>query len=118
MRVKRGTTTHRRHKKILKATKGYIRARRSSFKKAKEAWIKAGTYAYRDRRNKKRDFRQLWNTRINAATRLEGVKYSQFIALCKKHNILLDRKILAYLAVEEPNAMKAIVQFVKSDTTK
>lgn len=110
MRVKRGVTSHKRHKKVLKAAKGMQHARRSSIKLARQGVIRALQYAYRDRRNKKRDFRQLWITRINAATREHGVSYSAFIAGLKKNRIDLDRKVLAELAVNEPAAFESLVK--------
>ena len=110
MRVKRGVTAHQRHQKIRKATKGMTRGNRSSVKRGKQAITKALTYAYRDRRNRKRTFRQLWNARINAAVRINGTTYSLLIAQLKKANITLDRKVLSEIAVNEPDAFKAIVQ--------
>src|SRR3546814_551941 len=113
MRVKRGVTTNRRHKKIRKATKGMSHGNRVSIRRGKQAVTKALQYAYRDRRNKKRTFRQLWNTRINAAARENGTTYSVLIASLKKANVTLDRKILAELAVNEPKAFTAVVKTVK-----
>jgi large subunit ribosomal protein L20 len=110
MRVKRGVTSHKRHKKVLKAAKGMQHARRSSIKLAKQGVIRALQYAYRDRRNKKRDFRQLWITRINAATREHGVSYSAFMNGLKKNNVTIDRKVLAELAVHEPKAFESLVK--------
>lgn len=110
MRVKRGVTSHQRHKKIRQATKGMTRGNRSSIKRGRQTITKSLQYAYRDRRNRKRTFRQLWNARINAAVRLHGTTYSKFIANLKKSNIELDRKILSELAVNEPNAFEAIVK--------
>ena len=110
MRVKRGVTAHHRHQKIRKATKGMTRGNRSSVKRGKQAVTKALTYAYRDRRNRKRTFRQLWNARINAAARINGTTYSKLIAGLKKANISLDRKVLAELAVNEPTAFEAVVK--------
>jgi large subunit ribosomal protein L20 len=109
MRVKRGVTTHARHKKIRKATKGMTKAHRSSVRRGKQATTKALQYAYRDRRNRKRTFRNLWNARINAAVREHGITYSRFIAALKGAGITLDRKVLAELAVSEPAAFKAVV---------
>ena len=109
MRVKRGVTAHKRHKKIRKATRGYIGARSRTIKSGKQAAVKSLQYAYRDRRNRKRTFRQLWNARINAAARNHGTTYSRLINGMKKANITLDRKILAELAVNEPTAFKAVV---------
>ncbi|MBP9827124.1 50S ribosomal protein L20 [Candidatus Saccharibacteria bacterium] len=113
MRVKRSVTARNRHKKILKLTKGMGHTRRASYRKAHEAVLKALSYAYRDRRTKKRDFRSLWITRINAATREYGISYNQFIAGLKKSNIDLDRKTLAQLAVKQPEAFKALVEKTK-----
>ncbi len=110
MRVKRGTTTHARHQKIRKATKGMSRSNRTSIRRGKQAIIKALENATRDRKDRKRTFRALWNTRINAATRLNGTTYSRFVAGLKKNNIELDRKILAELAVREPKAFAEIVK--------
>ncbi len=110
MRVKRGVTAHHRHQKIRKAAKGMTRGNRSSLRRSKQAITKALTYAYRDRRNRKRTFRQLWNTRINAAARINGTTYSKLIAGLKKANIILDRKVLSELAVNEPSAFEAVVK--------
>ncbi len=113
MRVKRGVTAHQRHQKIRKATKGMTRGNRSSIKRGKQTVTKALQYAYRDRRNKKRTFRQLWNARINAAARINGTTYSRLIAGLKKANVTLDRKVLAELAVNEPATFTAIVKAAK-----
>ncbi|NIM47516.1 MAG: 50S ribosomal protein L20 [Candidatus Aenigmarchaeota archaeon] len=113
MRVKRGKTTKKKHKKILKATKGMQGLRHHSIKKAKEALLKSYTYAYRDRRTRKRDFRSLWIIRINAALSPYNLSYSQFIDGLKKAKIELDRKILANLAVSEPETFKKIVEKTK-----
>lgn len=110
MRVKRGVTAHRKHKKIIKAAKGMQHARRSSFRLAKQAVIRALQYAYRDRRNKKRDIRGLWITRINAAARENDTTYGKLIAGLKKNSIELDRKVLAELAVSQPLAFKEITK--------
>lgn len=110
MRVKRGVTTHARHKKLRQQTKGMSHMRRASVRMARQAVLKALSYAYRDRRNKKRDFRALWITRINAALREQGLTYSKFIPMLKKASIELDRKTLAELAVREPAAFKAVVE--------
>jgi large subunit ribosomal protein L20 len=107
--VKRGTTTHARHKKILKLAKGYRGRSKNCFRIAVERVEKALQYAYRDRRTKKRDFRALWIQRINAATREHGLPYSRFINGLIKAGIEIDRKVLADLAVREPVAFKAIV---------
>lgn len=113
MRVKRGVTARQKHKKIIKATKGMQHARRSSYRLAKQAVIRALQYAYRDRRNKKRDLRGLWITRINAAARENGTTYGRFISDLKKANIELDRKVLASLAAEEPKVFAEIVKAAK-----
>lgn len=107
-RVKRGVVAHRRHKKILRQAKGYYGARSRVFRVAKQAVIKAGQYAYRDRRVKKRNFRALWITRINAQARAEGITYSQLIAGLKRANIQLDRRVLADLAVHDKAAFATI----------
>lgn len=109
MRVKRGVAARARHKKITKQAKGMIHSRRSSYRKANEAVIKALSYSYRDRRNRKRDLRSLWITRINAALG-EDVSYSQFIHALKQSGINLDRKVLAEIAVSEPKAFASIVE--------
>lgn len=113
MRVKRGVASHAKHQKIRKATKGFTRGNRSSIKRGKQAITKSLVYATRDRKNRKRTFRQLWNTRINAAARLHGTTYSRLIAALKKANIGIDRKILSELAVNEPKAFEAIVKAAK-----
>ena len=110
MRVKRGVPGHAKHKKILKAAKGMQHNRTRSFRLAKQGVIRALQYAYRDRRNKKRDLRSLWITRINAAARQEGTTYGRLMAALKAKNIELDRKVLAELAVNEPTAFAAIVK--------
>ena len=113
-RVKRGVTAHRRHKKILKQAKGYYGARGRIFRVAKQAVIKAGQYAYRDRRQRKRQFRALWITRINAQARANGITYSQFINGLKKANITLDRRVLADLAVRDKAGFSAVVEQAKT----
>jgi len=113
MRVKRGVARHAKHKKIIKAAKGFIGRRKSVFKLAKQAVIKAGRYAYRDRRVKKRTFRALWIVRLNAAVRAYGLSYSQFIDKLSKSNITINRKILADMATNEPNAFKQLVEKVQ-----
>jgi large subunit ribosomal protein L20 len=110
MRVKRGVTARAKHKKILKAAKGMQHNRTRSFRLAKQAVIRALQYAYRDRRNKKRDLRGLWITRINAAARENGTTYGKLIAGLKAANIELDRKVLSELAVNEPKAFTAIAK--------
>ena len=113
-RVKRGVTAHARHKKILKLAKGFRGRRKNVFRIAKQAVMKAGQYAYRDRRTRKRVFRQLWIARINAASRELGVTYSKFMAGLKKAQIDIDRKVLADLAVNDPAAFGSIVDKVKA----
>lgn len=113
MRVKRGVAARAKHKKILKAAKGMQHNRTRSFRLAKQAVIRALQYAYRDRRNRKRDLRQLWITRINAAARQNGTTYGKLIAGLKKANIELDRKVLAELVVNEPKAFATIVKSTK-----
>lgn len=113
MRVKRGVTTHAKHKKIRKATKGFSHPNRVSVRRGRQAVTKSLQYATRDRKNRKRTFRQLWNTRINAAARLNGTTYSKLIAGLKKANVTLDRKVLAELAVNEPKAFEAVVKTAK-----
>ncbi len=110
MRVKRGVTSHKRHQKIRSATKGMTRPNRSSIRRGRQAVTKSLQNAYRDRRNKKRTFRALWNARINAAARLNGTTYSQLISGLKGANVSLDRKVLAELAVSEPKAFEAVVK--------
>lgn len=113
-RVKRGVASRARRKKVLKAAKGYYGARSRQFKVAKQAVIKAGQYAYRDRRQRKRQFRNLWIIRINAASREHGLSYSRFIAGLKKAAIDVDRKVLADLAMHEPVAFAALAEAAKA----
>lgn len=113
-RVKRGVTARRRHKKILKAAKGYYSFRRSVLRVAKQAVTKAGQYAYRDRKQKKRVFRALWITRINAQARVHDISYSRLIAGLKKASIGVDRRVLADLAVHDKDAFGAIVAKAKA----
>ena len=108
-RVKRGVTAHRRHKKILKKAKGYYGARSRVFRVAKQAVTKAGQYAYRDRRQRKRQFRALWITRINAQARANGLTYSRLINGLKRADVALDRRVLADLAVHDKEAFSAVV---------
>lgn len=110
MRVKRGVAAHKKHVKIRKATKGFSHANRASVKRGRQAVTKGLQFATRDRKNKKRTFRQLWNARINAGARLNGTTYSKLIAALKAANITIDRKILSELAVNEPAAFTAIVK--------
>jgi large subunit ribosomal protein L20 len=113
MRVKRGVTSHAKHKKIRKATRGFSHPNRVSIKRGKQAVTKSLQHATRDRKNRKRTFRELWNARINAGARLNGTTYSKLIAGLKAANITLDRKVLAELAVNEPKAFTAVVKAAK-----
>lgn len=113
-RVKRGVVAKARHNKVLKKAKGYYGARKNVYRVAKQAVIKAGQYAYRDRRNRKREFRALWITRINAAARLHGLSYSRMIDGLKKSDIEIDRKVLADIAVFDPDGFGALVEQAKS----
>ena len=113
MRVKTGFVRRRRHKKVLKQARGFFSGRRKHFRKAKEQLERSLVYAYRDRKNKKRDFRQLWITRINAACRLNGLSYSQFIHGLNKANIAMDRKVLADLAMNEPASFAKVAEAAK-----
>ena len=113
-RVKRGVTAHARHKKIIKQASGYYGRRKNTFRTAVQAVEKAGQYAYRDRRRKKRTFRSLWIQRINAAARELGVTYGRFIEGLGKAGIAIDRKVLADLAVKEPEAFKTLVEKAKA----
>jgi large subunit ribosomal protein L20 len=113
-RVKRGVTAHARHKKVLKLAKGYYGARSRSYKTAKQAVIKAGQYAYRDRRQRKRQFRALWIVRINAAAREHGLSYSLFIAGLKKAAIEVDRRVLADLAMHQKFAFGVLAEQAKT----
>jgi large subunit ribosomal protein L20 len=112
-RVKRGVNAHKHREKTLKYTKGYRWGRKSKERAAKEALLHAWVHAFRGRKEKKRVYRQLWNVRINAAIREEGMNYSRFIAALKKANIKIDRKILADLAENEPAAFKKVVAAAK-----
>ncbi|BBP46443.1 50S ribosomal protein L20 [Thiosulfatimonas sediminis] len=113
-RVKRGVIARRRHNKVLKAAKGYFGARRKVFRVARQAVIKAGQYAYRDRRQRKRQFRRLWIARINAAARMNGMTYSRFIDGLTKAGIQVDRKVLADIAVHDAAAFTAIAEQAKA----
>ena len=113
-RVKRGVQAHARHKKIIRQAKGYRGRRKNVFRVAKQAVIKAGQYAYRDRRNRKRAFRALWIARINAGARANGLSYSRLIAGLKKANVEIDRKVLADLAMNEQQAFTAVVEKAKA----
>ena len=113
-RVKRGVTVRARHKKIMKLSKGFILRRNNVFRVAKQAVMKAGQYAYRDRRNKKRVFRRLWIARINAGARANGMTYSVFMNGLKKANIALDRKVLSDMAIFDKAGFASLVEKVKS----
>lgn len=112
-RVKRGTTVRKRHKKLLLSTKGFRHTRKNLVRVAHQAMLKAETYKYRDRRNKKRDFRALWIIKINAACRAQGITYSKFMKLLKDKKIELDRKILADLAENHPAEFTKIIDKIK-----
>lgn len=116
-RVKRGTMTHKRHAKTIKLASGYWGAKSRLFKTAKEQVAKSGNYAYRDRRNRKRDFRRLWITRISAASRACGMPYGRFMEGLKKAGIDLDRKVLADMAVADEQAFATLVEQAKSRLT-
>ncbi len=113
-RVKRGKTAHKKRERLLKHTKGFRWGRKSKERAAKEALLHSWSRAFKGRKEKKRDFRALWNIKINAGARENGIKYSALINLLKKKNIKLDRKILADLAENEPEVFKKIVEFVKT----
>lgn len=113
-RVKRGVTAHKRHKKVLTKAKGYYAARSRVFRTAKQAVIKAGQYAFRDRRARKRVFRSLWLTRINAACRINDISYSKFMSGLKKAAVAIDRKILAEIAVKDKLAFAKIAEIAKA----
>ena len=113
-RVKRGMRTRARHHKILKQAKGYFGHKSKLFKVANQQVMKSGNYAYRDRRNKKRDFRKLWIQRINAACRANGLSYSRFMNGLKKANIALDRKVLSDIAITDPKGFSALCEQAKS----
>lgn len=118
MRVKTGTVRHRRHKRLLKQARGFYSGRRKHFRKAKEQLERSLVYAYRDRRQKKRDFRRLWIVRINAATRLNGMNYSTFMHGLKLANIELDRKILADMAMNAPESFAKVAEASKAALAK
>ena len=113
-RVKGGKVTHLRHKKVLKYNKGNFGTRHNLFKRANETMLKSLWYAYRDRRNRKRDLRRLWIARINAASRINGLSYSKLIYAMKKANIQLNRKVLADLSVRDPKAFSSVVEKAKT----
>ncbi|MCV2499755.1 MAG: 50S ribosomal protein L20 [Candidatus Lightella neohaematopini] len=112
-RVKRGVTAHQRHKKILKQTSGYYGARSRTYRSAFQAVIKANQYSYRDRRNKKRQFRKLWIIKINAASRLYGLTYSQLIYKLKKLSILINRKVITNLIINHPEIFRNLIKQIK-----
>jgi large subunit ribosomal protein L20 len=113
MRVKGGARLRQRHKKVLQATKGYQDGRRRLFRTANQAMMKAGSYQYRDRRNRKRDMRRLWIARINAAAREQGLSYSRFVYGLKAAGVEIDRKMLAEMAVNDTNAFSELVSMAK-----
>lgn len=117
MRVKGGIVTQRRHKKIIKMTKGQWGTRSKLFRRANESMMKSYWYAYRDRRQRRRDFRRLWIARINAASRANGLSYSRFIHGLKLANVRLDRKVLADLAVRDAGAFTSVVDIAKQALT-
>jgi len=112
-RVKRGKIAHKKRERVLKQAKGFRWGRKSKERAAKEALLHAWTHQFRGRKEKKRVFRALWNTQVNAAARQEGIKYSEFINALKKKGVVIDRKILSQLAKENPETFKKIVEFVK-----
>ena len=114
VRVKRGVIKHKKRERLLKQTKGFRWRRKSTTRAAKEALLHAGVHAFRGRKEKKRTFRRLWQTRLNAAVREHGMNYSTFIAALKKENIALDRKVLAELAVHEPAVFDKILETIRS----
>ena len=114
-RIKRGVVASKRRKKVIKSAKGFLGARSKKFRAAKEALMKAGNYAYRDRKVKKRVARRLWQIRLNAAVRKYDLSYSKFIHLCKEAKIELDRKVLSEIAVKNPEIFKKIIEQVKKD---
>jgi large subunit ribosomal protein L20 len=118
MRVKTGVVRHRRHKRLLKQARGFYSGRRKHFRKAKEQLERSLVYAYRDRRQKKRDFRRLWIVRINAAARLNGLNYSRFMHGLKLANIELDRKILADMAMNAPESFTKVADASKAALAK
>jgi large subunit ribosomal protein L20 len=114
VRVKGGTRTRYRHKKIIRQTKGYYGTRHRLFRRANEAWMKAQWYAYRDRRQRRRDLRRLWITRINAAARDNGLSYSRFIHGLKQAGVVLDRKVLADIAVRDADTFAQLVEVARN----
>lgn len=118
MRTTKGAARTKAKNRLFKKAKGYVGGRRRLLRTAKENLVRAGVYAYRDRRNRKRDFRRLWIIRINAAVRLHGLRYGEFIAGLKKANIELDRKILADMAVADPQGFETVVGLVKQANSR
>lgn len=118
MRTTKGAARTRAKNRLFKKAKGYVGGRRRLLRTAKENLVRAGKYAYRDRRNRKRDFRRLWIIRINAAVRLHGLRYAEFIAGLKRANIELDRKILADMAVADPQGFETVVGLAKQAIAK
>lgn len=112
-RVKRGTVKNRRHKKVLKEARGYTSSKSRTFKSAKQQLMKSMSYSYRDRKNNKRNFRRLWITRINAAARLNGLSYNEFINGLKKASVDINRKMLSELAVSDPDAFKQLTEVAR-----
>lgn len=115
MRVKKSVASRKRRKKILKQTKGYWGRRKNNLRKAKETLLRALAYAYRDRKQRKRDFRSLWITRINAAVRPYGLSYSKFMGALNKAGVKLNRKILSEMAIKNPDDFKAVVEVAKNN---
>jgi large subunit ribosomal protein L20 len=115
-RVKRGTVKNRRHKKVLKEARGYTGSKSRTFKSAKQQVMKSMSYSYRDRKNNKRNFRRLWITRINAAARLNGLSYNEFINGLKKASVEINRKMLSEIAVSDPDAFKELTEIAKKQT--
>lgn len=115
MRVKRGVNAKKRHKKILKQAKGYFGAKSKLFRPANQAVMKSLSYAYIGRKQRKRDFRKLWITRINAATRLHGMSYSKFISGLKKAGVNINRKMLSEMAINDPQGFKELVDIAKAE---
>ena len=114
-RIKRGTIKNKRHKKVLKEASGYRGSRSRTFKSAKQQLLKSLSYAYRDRKNNKRNFRRLWITRINAAARINGLSYNEFINGLKKASVEINRKMLSEIAVSDPDAFKQLTEVAKKE---
>ena len=112
-RIKRGTVKNRRHKKVLKEARGYTGSKSRTFKSAKQQVMKSMSYSYRDRKNNKRNFRRLWITRINAAARLNGLSYNEFINGLKKASVDINRKMLSEIAVSDPDAFKQLTEIAR-----